>query len=359
MNFMMKRVAAVLLVLVLFAGIAASAEGQVGSQEDWFTFFLMCNEGMRNEGDNVGNTMMIVSANPVEGRLKLLMFTWDSFVDYPGYDLPQLIDQPFRVAGPEETMKVFNSNFGLDVESFLSVNYLSLASLIDAYGGVDVDITRAERNALNGMVEQKANMLLTKYADDLLMGLAVEIAQDQYYLDEYGYGVHLNGLQSVAFGWLQYDSIYNCCKREVKVIKKLFSSVATASREKVIFFDDAHPVPDAVGDDRRRIDLDNMSPDDEEYVYQLIAPIFEKSYHNVSREDAMRVCLAIINTAYEAERSGIDLFDRVEVKILPLEVLNAYDTVAGKKGHLIDKDANREAIMGFLYGDDTGDKLED
>ena len=143
-----------MLLVVCLLPVFAVAEETPGDGE-WVNFLLVCNEGMNNAGGNAGNTLMVVAMNPDTGDIRLMMFTWDTFVDYEGYDLPQKIDMPYRNNGPEETMKVFNDNFGLDITRFLSLNYLNLASLIDTYGGVEVDISRAERNALNGMVYSK------------------------------------------------------------------------------------------------------------------------------------------------------------------------------------------------------------
>ena len=92
-----------------------------------------------------------------------MSFTWDTFVDYEGYDVPQKLDMPYRNNGPEEAMKVFNDNFGMNMAYYLSLNYLNLASLIDEYGGVAVDVTRAERNALNGMVGSKRSACRRKW----------------------------------------------------------------------------------------------------------------------------------------------------------------------------------------------------
>ena len=122
-------------------------------ERGWVDFVLVCNEGMTNQGGNVGNTMMVVSMNPQTGKIRLMMFAWDTFIRYRGYDVLQRLDMPFRNNGPEETMKVFNDNFNMDIKLYMSLNYLNLASMIDDYGGVEIDISRAERNALNGMVE--------------------------------------------------------------------------------------------------------------------------------------------------------------------------------------------------------------
>ena len=127
-----------LLVLVLTVGLfplPTLAESESGEQKngDWVNFLLMCNEGMNNSGGNAGNTMMIVAMDPVRGHIRLMMLTWDTFVHYQGYDVLQRMDMPYRKGGPEETLKVFKDNFHIDVDLFMSLNYLNLATMIDRF----------------------------------------------------------------------------------------------------------------------------------------------------------------------------------------------------------------------------------
>ncbi len=144
-------ITALLLILSLLP-LTVMAESE---EAHWESFLLICNEGMNNDKGNAGNTLMVAAMEPDIGKINLMMFTWDTFIDYEGYDVPQKLDMPYRNNGPEEAVRVFNENFGLNIKHFLSLNYLNLASLIDEYGGINVDITRAERNALNGMVGSK------------------------------------------------------------------------------------------------------------------------------------------------------------------------------------------------------------
>ncbi|MDO4867177.1 MAG: hypothetical protein Q4C10_11540 [Clostridia bacterium] len=44
----------------------------------------------------------------------------------------------------------------------------------------------------------------------------------------------------------------------------------------------------------------------------------------------------------------------MERTILPLEAQNEYDIVAGTKGHLVDAEANGEAMREFLLAEDEG-----
>ena len=133
--------------------------------KEWLTFFMICNEGMNNDGGNVGNTMMAISMQPYSGRIRLMMFTWDTFVEYEGYDVPQKIDMAFRNNGPEESVKVFDANFDMDIENYISLNYLNLASLIDNYGGVNVTIYGAEGQSADELYEVFSYRLQHDVAD--------------------------------------------------------------------------------------------------------------------------------------------------------------------------------------------------
>ena len=344
------RLAALVMALILMPAFAL-AEESAGSDDDWVTFVLLCNEGMTNEGGNVGNTMMIVGMNPNIGKIRLMMFAWDTFVDYEGYDLPQLISQPYRNNGPEGTMEVFNKNFGMDIHRYMSLNYLNLASMIDEYGGVNVDISRAERNALNGMVASKKAASQKQADAGLLSQLAVELLAQEYYLNDYGPNTHLNGLQAVGYGWLQYDSVYNCCLREANINADLFNSVAKTINEKVVFYTNDAEYPDKGVNNRRIINLDEMTDEDIAFLRELVDPIFQMSYNNLTEEDIVGIGTTLARIAYEASRQGVNIFESLETRIFPLEVKDEYDTVAGTKGHLVDYEKNGQEMRKYLFAE--------
>jgi hypothetical protein len=345
---------ALFLAVCLLPGCALAQETQSLEESGWITFLLICNEGMNNDKGNAGNTLMVVGMHPDDGKVRLMMFTWDTFVNYPGYDVPQKLDMPYRNNGPEEAMEVFNENFGLNIRHYMSLNYLNLASMIDDYGGVNIDISRAERNALNGLVASKKNRLQEEVGTGLLAQNLIDMLAQEYYLTEFGPDTHLNGLQAVGYGWLQYDSVYNCCERDAKVIAALFHRVSAYMTERVVLYTDASGYPDYV-EGRRAINLDDVTEEDYEFLHQQIGPIFQKSFNNMSEEEIRAISLALARVAYQATRQGADIFDTLRFIVLPLEAREPYDIVAGTKGHLVDKEANREAVLKFLLSEDTDD----
>ena len=343
------RLAALLLVVCLLPVSALSEEAV--KQDDWVSFLLICNEGMNNEKGNAGNTLMVAAMNPVLGRIRLMMFTWDTFIDYPGYDVPQKLDMPYRNNGPEEAIKVFNDNFGLNITHYLSLNYLNLASLIDEYGGITVDISRAERNALNGKVGSKKIRLQEEVASGLLGQAVIDMLAQDYYLNDFGPDTHLNGLQAVGFGWLQYDSVYNCCERDAEVVEGLFHSASVYMSQHVAFYTNETGVPENIAG-RRPVNLDDITEEDYSYIHQLIEPIFRMSANNMGEEEIRSITLSLAHVAYQASREGTDILDFLRTTIFPVEATKPYDSVAGTQGHLLDKEANKAAIQEFIYGDE-------
>jgi hypothetical protein len=272
-------------------------------------------------------------------------------VAYAGYDVLQKLDMPYRNNGPEEAMKVFNANFGMEIDHYMSLNYLNLASLIDEYGGVNVDITRAERNALNGMVASKKIRLQDEVAKGTLSQNVVDMLAQEYYLNDFGPDTHLNGLQAVGFGWLQYDSVYNCCEREVEVIAGLFYSVGEYITDKVVFYTDDQPAPTDL-EGRRAINLDAITDEDYDFIHELIAPIFQMSFNNLQEEEIKTISLTLARIAVQAARQGVNIFEALDKTVLPLEATQPYDTIAGAQGHIIDKEANIAAIRDFLFSNE-------
>ena len=345
-----SRLIAVLLIVCILPTISF-AEKELEDERGWIDFILVCNEGMNNDGGNSGNTMMVISMNPDTGKIRLLMMTWDTFIQYPGYDVPQRLDMPYRNNGPEETLKVFNANFNMDIKLFMSLNFLNLASMIDAYGGVTVDISRAERNALNAMVASKKETIIAQAKLGILSQLYVESLADEYYLNEYGPGTQLKGLQAVGFGWLQYDSVYNCCLREAKVIASLFESVGKSIREKAVLYTDEYGKPEHLNG-RRPINLDDLTEEDYEFFRSEMSAIFKMAYHNLTEDNIRTISIALARASYTGSRQGVDIFDSLQIKVLPLEALQEYNIIAGAKGHIVDFEANKQAMKDFLFAED-------
>jgi len=353
--FRLSRLICVMLMLALIPAFCAQAESADGGDAEWFTFFLMCNEGNINERGDVGNTIMVFSVNPVEGRIKQAIIRWDVFYEDPDTSELQLFDQPFREGGVEKAMETFNRLFDQNISSYLSINYLNLAYLLDEYGGVYVDLSRAERNAINGLLDDKVHHLETQMMDLGLDATSFQELVEAYYLNEYGPNTHLNGIQAVAYGWLQYDSVEECCLREVDVISQFFFQVSKFVLDRTFIYtgetiaslESADPL-------LRPVNLDALTEEDRQYLYDMAAPIFTRAYSNLSEDEVVDWLVAILRTMHNGSLSGKAPFDVVEFRMIPESNTHPYEQIVdGTRGLVIDYEQNAQILDDFLF--DRGD----
>lgn len=357
-RFLSRPLAMFMSIVIFVAALAAcgaAEEAPAPEQEDWHTFVLICNEGNNNAIGDVGNTIMIFSVNPSQGVIKQVTLLWDIFITDEAYEEQQPLDQPFRDYGADKVLEVINENFRQDIRYVCSINYMNLAMLIDYYGGVYIDLSRADRNAINGLLGDKVAHMENELADLGLDASQFLELTTQYYLNDYGPDTHLSGMQSVAFGWLQYDSVLNCCMREVEVISQLFFQMSEYVRAHANIYTTETQAGLAAEADpgKRSINLDDISPEDEAFLLNMIKPIIDRSYTNLDDDFLMAMFETILRRDIIDRAAGHEGIDSIQYLLIPTGDSIAYEReINGIRGRVIDFPKNIEALDQFIYATD-------
>lgn len=103
---------------------------------------------MEGEGQR-GDVQLILSLNKDDGSVKLTSILRDLYVTIPGYRNKNRINEAYARGGGELAMRTLNKNFEMNIEYYATINFYGLASIIDAIGGIDIEMTRQEANAIN------------------------------------------------------------------------------------------------------------------------------------------------------------------------------------------------------------------
>lgn len=85
--------------------------------------------------------------------------------------------------GPEEAINMLNRNLDLDIEDYATVNFMSLAEVVDLLGGIDVELTVAEIENMNKYIPETGR-IAGKEAH------LIDVAEGTY---------HLDGVQAVTY----------------------------------------------------------------------------------------------------------------------------------------------------------------
>ena len=165
----------------------------------------------------LSDAVIICSINLDDGSVKLTSITRDTAVVVPGYKSKKRINCAFKFGskdgsiphGAALAMKTVNRNFQMNIQRYVVVNIHGLASIIDALGGIDMEMTSKEAGRIN--------YELRKEPMDKVKRAKVE-AKD---------GVqHLDGMQAVTFARIRgIDDDFHRTERQRKLLSTLMSAV--------------------------------------------------------------------------------------------------------------------------------------
>ena len=162
--------------------------------------------------DSVQRSDSITIASIGYGRVCLTSVLRDTTVDIPGHG-SRKVNAAFAYGGPELMMKTLNLNFGLNIMHYAQVDFVSIVELIDAIGGVTLDITDAERARLNSTLRGMGKIFRP------LGYTAHEVTQ-------YGENVHLDGLQALAYARIRkIDSDFRRAGRQRKLLNAMLKQL--------------------------------------------------------------------------------------------------------------------------------------
>lgn len=89
------------------------------------------------------DSMILCSLNKKNNTIKLTSFMRDSYISIPGHGKSRL-NAAFAIGGPNLLFKTLKSNFDVDVDKFVRVNFIAFKKAVDAVGGIDMEVTSLE-----------------------------------------------------------------------------------------------------------------------------------------------------------------------------------------------------------------------
>ena len=183
------------------AAVANDEQSAADASDEWWNILLLgCDSYTKNSYQRT-DSMIIVSINLARGEVKLTSLMRDTWITVPGTNKHRKLTELCAVGGPELTIRAINENFGMDISDYALISMQGIAEIIDLIGGLDLDITEAERKALNKG----------------LFDLSSLSGMEQ--LQESGEGVHLNGNQATAYARIRkIDSDYVRTERQRTVL---------------------------------------------------------------------------------------------------------------------------------------------
>ena len=177
-------------------------------EEGVTNILLIGNDSRENGEDGRSDAMILLSISNKTKKIYMTSLLRDMYVEIPGYKDNRL-NAAYSYGGAELLMETIEKNFDIHISRYVLVNFEAFANLVDAVGGVDLELTSKEVEYVNGYLVEY-NILLgrpegTDYFDDLSGGM-----------------VHLNGPQALAYCRNRYiGTDFGRTERQRKVLTEV------------------------------------------------------------------------------------------------------------------------------------------
>ncbi|TKC57585.1 LytR family transcriptional regulator [Pedobacter hiemivivus] len=171
----------------------------------------------RRKDDDRANSdvIMVISIDQQTGKIKMSSIMRDTYVNIEGHGMDK-INAAYAFGGPQLAIKTINQNFDLDIKDYMNVDFYSAAKIVDALGGVNVNVKDPELPYLNNYLNEVAIY-------DKIPAVHVNNAGLQ----------KLTGRQAVAYTRIRGvgNGDYERTERQRTVLVALFSKLKSSGQE--------------------------------------------------------------------------------------------------------------------------------
>lgn len=177
---------------------------------------LLGSDARDGEKESRTDTMMIFTIDTVHDSLKLTSLARDAYVNIPGHGNTKLT-HAYYYGGVELLTQTIEENFGVDIHNYALVDFESFMYIIDAIGGVTVNVKDSDISELNKFINETYRWYNDK-------------SQPIQLIEEPGEQL-LNGYQALSFARIRkHDSAFERDRRQREVIQAMFSGVKAMSK---------------------------------------------------------------------------------------------------------------------------------
>ena len=186
----------------------------------------------------LSDSIMIMSLNTETKKVKLVSVMRDTLVPitYNGKTTYNKINSAYSKGGPELAIKTLNTVFGLDISEYATVNFYGMSDIIEAVGGVDVQLMEGELDIPGYENGKEVNYGFNGTVEEICYNKGV--SPEKYYIKKAG-TYHLNGIQATAYARIRHaknfegtNDDYGRTDRQRYIMEQLFNKAVKLDKGK-------------------------------------------------------------------------------------------------------------------------------
>ena len=161
--------------------------------------------------DAHSDALMVASINDKTKDVKLVSVYRDTYLDNTNGEYRKATECYFY-GGPTRSISMLNKNLDLDIQDYVTVDFNVVADVVDAIGGVEIDVQQDEIQWLNGYQTEGSQVTGKEIVEVTQAGPQT-----------------LNGLQTLSYCRIRYTTgdDYKRTERQRTVLNKILEKVKT------------------------------------------------------------------------------------------------------------------------------------
>lgn len=178
-------------------------------------FGLDAREGESIESGVRSDSMMIASINNETNEVKVVSIFRDTLLKQQDGTFDKA-NAAYSYGGPQEAIALLNRNLDLDIKNYMSVDFKALSDVIDALGGMELELTAEEVVHMNNYCVETSEVTGKDYER-----IEPEVAGTY----------HLNGVQATSYARIRATAggDYKRAERQQLVIEKIVEKAQKAN----------------------------------------------------------------------------------------------------------------------------------
>lgn len=178
-------------------------------------FGLDTREGESIESGVRSDSMMIASINNETNEVKVVSIFRDTLLKQQDGTFDKA-NAAYSYGGPQEAIALLNRNLDLDIKNYMSVDFKALSDVIDALGGMELELTAEEVVHMNNYCVETSEVTGKDYER-----IEPEVAGTY----------HLNGVQATSYARIRATAggDYKRAERQRLVIEKIVEKAQKAN----------------------------------------------------------------------------------------------------------------------------------
>lgn len=140
------------------------------------------------EAGTRSDCIILATINEKTKEVTLTSVYRDTYLEISGHGLDK-ITHAYSYGGAELALSTLNTNLDLNIKEFVTVNFNAVVDIVDAVGGINIEITNSELQYINGYIDEINRV--TKHKSKFITKAGKQ---------------KLDGVQALAYGRIRYTA---------------------------------------------------------------------------------------------------------------------------------------------------------